>query len=138
MLKQNGKANSKSYQLGAMLGGINLNNACTVPRETKCEHATPLVLLEQSAIKNIIEIMSRSGRKGKLPNNGSKYAPAKCRRKDNLTKDDILTIVEAILNAMDASDNTNHRSERPATRSSGHQVTCGSYATGSHHAREIQ
>ena len=34
-------------------GSTNSNNACTVPCETKCEHATPLVPLEQSAIKTI-------------------------------------------------------------------------------------
>ena len=39
------------YLLGAMLGSTNSNNACAVPRETKCEHATPLVPLEQSAIE---------------------------------------------------------------------------------------
>ena len=69
-----------------MLGGTNLNNACAVPRETKCEHAMPLVLLDQSAIENIIETMPRSGRKGKRPNDGSEYAPAKRGRKENLTR----------------------------------------------------
>ena len=54
MLRRNGTANNKSYLLGAMLGSTNSNYACTVPRETKCEHATPLVLLEQSAIKTIM------------------------------------------------------------------------------------
>ena len=51
MLRRNSTANNKSYLLGAMLGSTNSNNACTVPLETKCEHATPLVPLEQSAIK---------------------------------------------------------------------------------------
>ena len=37
-----------------MLGSTNSNNACAVPRETKCEHATPLVPLEQSAIEIIM------------------------------------------------------------------------------------
>ena len=54
MLRQNGTANNKGYLLGAMLGITNSNNACAVPRETKCEHATPLVSLEQSAIKTIM------------------------------------------------------------------------------------
>ena len=63
MLRRNGKG----YLLGAMLGGTSSNNACSVPREMKCKHATPLVLLDQSAIENIIEIMTRSGRKGKYP-----------------------------------------------------------------------
>ena len=54
MLRRNGTANNKSYLLGAMLGSTNLNYACAVPRETKCEHATPLVLLEQSAIETIM------------------------------------------------------------------------------------
>ena len=70
MLRQNGKG----YLLSAMLGGTSSSNACSVPREMKCEHATPLVLLDQSAIESI-EIMPRSGRKGKCPNDGSKYAP---------------------------------------------------------------
>ena len=52
-MRQNGTANNKSYQLGAMLGITNSNNACAVPRETKCEHATPLVPVEQSAIETI-------------------------------------------------------------------------------------
>ena len=54
MLRQNGAANNKSYLLGAMLGSTNSNYACAVPRETKCEHVTPLVPLEQSAIKTIM------------------------------------------------------------------------------------
>ena len=54
MLRRNGTANNKGYLLGAMLGSTNSTNACAVPRETKCEHATPLVLLEQSAIETII------------------------------------------------------------------------------------
>ena len=102
----------------------------------KCEHATPLVLLDQSATENIIEIMPQPGRKGKRPNDGSKYAPAKRGRKENLTKDDIPTIMEAILDAMEACANTDRRSERPATRSSRCQVTRRSDNTGSHHARE--
>ena len=53
MLRRNSTANSKGYLLGAMLGSTNSNNAYTVPCETKCEHATPLVLLERSAIKTI-------------------------------------------------------------------------------------
>ena len=53
MLRRNGTANNKGYLLGAMLGSTNLNNACAVPRETKCEHAIPLVLLEQSTIETI-------------------------------------------------------------------------------------
>ena len=120
-----------------MLGGTNSNNACAVPRETKCEHATPLVPLEQSAIETIptYGMMPRSGRKGKHPNKGSKYAPAKRGKKENLTKDDIPTIVEAVLNAMEARGNTNCGSEPTATRSSGRQVTRGSDNTGLHHAR---
>ena len=54
MLRRNGTANNKSYLLGAMLGNTNSNYACAVPREMKCEHATPLVPLEQSAIKTIM------------------------------------------------------------------------------------
>ena len=54
MLRQNGTANNKGYLLGAMLGSTNSNNAYAVPRETKCEHATPLAPLEQSAIKTIM------------------------------------------------------------------------------------
>ena len=54
MLRQNGTANNKGYLLGAMLGSTNLNNACAVPHEMKCEHATPLVPLEQSAIETIM------------------------------------------------------------------------------------
>ena len=54
MLRQNGTANNKSHLLGAMLGSTNSNYTCAVPRETKCEHATPLVSLEQSAIKTIM------------------------------------------------------------------------------------
>ena len=53
MLRRNGTANNKSYLLGAMLGSTNSNYACAVPREMKCEHATPLVPLEQSAIETI-------------------------------------------------------------------------------------
>ena len=49
MLRRNGTANNKGYLLGAMLGCTNSNNARAVPRESKCEHATPLVPLEQSA-----------------------------------------------------------------------------------------
>ena len=54
MLRRNGTANNKGYLLGALLGSTNSNNACTIPRESKCEHATPLVPLEQSAIETII------------------------------------------------------------------------------------
>ena len=72
-----------------------MNNACAVPRETKCEHATPPVLPDQSATE-IIEIMPKSGKKGKHPRY-SESAPAKHGRKENLTKDNIPTIVEAIL-----------------------------------------
>ena len=54
MLRRNGTANNKGYLLGAMLGSTNSNSACTVPRESKCEHATPLVPLEQSAIETIM------------------------------------------------------------------------------------
>ena len=136
MLRQNGTANSKGYLLGTMLGDTNSNNACAVPHEMKCEHATPLVLLDQSATENIIEIMPQPGRKGKCPNDGSDYALAKRGRKENLTKDDIPTIVEAVLDAMGACANTDRRSERPATCSSRRQVTHRSDNTGSHHARE--
>ena len=80
--------------------------------------------------------MPRSERKGKCPNEGSKYAPAKHDRNENLTKHDILTIVEAVLNTMEAGGNTNHGSKCPATHSSRHQVTHGSNDTGSHHARK--
>ena len=51
----NGTSNNKSYLLGAMLVSTNLNYACAVPRETKCEHATPLVPLEQSAMETIAD-----------------------------------------------------------------------------------
>ena len=54
MLKRNGTANNRGYLLGAMLWSTNSNNACAVPRESKCEHATPLVPLEQSAIETIM------------------------------------------------------------------------------------
>ena len=54
MLRRNGTANNKSYLLGAMLGNTNSNYACAVPRETKCEHTTPPVPLEQSAIETIM------------------------------------------------------------------------------------
>ena len=54
MLRRNGTANNKGYLLGSMLWSTNSNNACTVPRETKCKHTTPLVLLEQSAIETIM------------------------------------------------------------------------------------
>ena len=37
-----------------MLGSTNSNNECAVPCKTKCEHATPLVPLEQSAIETIM------------------------------------------------------------------------------------
>ena len=80
--------------------------------------------------------MPRSGRKGQRPNEGSEYAPAKQGRKENLTKDDIPTIVEAVLNSLEAHGNTNRGSERPATRSSRCQITRGSDDKGSHHARE--
>ena len=53
LLRRNGTANNKGYLLGAMLGSTNSNNACAVPRKTKCEHATPLVPLEQSAISAV-------------------------------------------------------------------------------------
>ena len=53
MLRRNGTANNKSYLLGAMLGSTKSNYACSVPRETKCEHATPLVPLEHSATETI-------------------------------------------------------------------------------------
>ena len=62
--------------------------------------------------------------------------PAKRGRRENLTKDDIPAIVEAVLNAVDARGNTNPGDERPATRSRGRQVTGGSDNTGSRHARE--
>ena len=55
MLRRNGTANNKGYLLGALLGSTNSNNACTIPLESsKCEHATPLVPLEQSAIETIM------------------------------------------------------------------------------------
>ena len=54
MLRRNGTANNKGCLLGAMLGSTNSNNACAVPCETKCEYATPLVPLEQSAIETIM------------------------------------------------------------------------------------
>ena len=63
MLRRNGTANNKSYLLGAMLGSTNSNYACAVPRETKCEHATPLVPLEQSAIETT---MAKGGYSPKL------------------------------------------------------------------------
>ena len=53
MLRRNSTANSKGYLLGAMLGSTNSNDACAVPHETKCEHTTPLVPLEQSAIETM-------------------------------------------------------------------------------------
>ena len=51
------RQHSKQQRLSARRHprGTNLNNACAVPCEMKCEHATPLVLLDQSAIENIIE-----------------------------------------------------------------------------------
>ena len=77
------------------------------------------MVLNQSAIE-IIEIMLRSGKKGKRPNYSSESALAKSGRKENLTKDDIPTIVEAILNAMEACANPEPGSECLAIRSSGH------------------
>ena len=78
----------------------------------------------------------RSGRKGKRSNEGSECAPAKRGRRENLTKDDIPAIVEAVLNAVEARGNTNSRVERPVTRSRGRQVTGGSENNGSCYARE--
>ena len=135
MLRWNSTTKSKGYVLDAMLGGTNLKNTFAVPYETNGEHTTPLVLLDQSVIENI-EIMPWSGRKGNYPNDGSKYAPAKRGRKENLTKDNIPTIVEAFFNTMEAGGNTNRGSECSATCSSGHQVTHRSNNTGSHHARK--
>ena len=93
MLRQKGAANHRGYQLVGMLWGTNSNKACTVLREMKWKYAMPPVLLDQSSI----EMMLRSGNKGKRPNNISESALAKHSRKENLTKDDIPTIVEAIL-----------------------------------------
>ena len=81
-------------------------------------------------------MMPRSRRKGKCPNKGSECAPAERGRKENLTKDDIPTIVEAVLNAVEARGNTNPGGEHPVACSRKHQVTGGSDNTGSHHARE--
>ena len=108
-----------------MLGRTNSSNACIVPREAKCEHTTPPVPLEQSAIETI-GTMPRSGRKGKRPNEGSERAPAKRGRRENLTKDDNPAIVKAVLNAVEARGNTNPGVERPVTRSRGRQATGGS------------
>ena len=69
-------------------------------------------------------------------NKGSECAPAKRGRRENLTKDDIPAIVEAVLNAVEARGNTNPGGECPVARSGGHQVTGGSDNTGSHHTRE--
>ena len=68
--------------------------------------------------------MPRLGKKGKHPNNTSKPAPAKHSRKENLTKDDISTIMEAVLDTMEACANPEPRSEHQTTHSSGCQVTC--------------
>ena len=125
MLRRNSTANIKGYLLGAMLGSTNSSNACAVPREAKCEHTTPPVPPEQPAIKTI-GTMPRSGRKGKRPNEGSERTPAKRGRRENLTKDDIPAIVEAVLNAVEARGNTNPVVERPVTRSRGRQATGGS------------
>ena len=54
------------------------------------------MLPDQSATE-IIEIMLKSGKKGKHPRY-SESAPAKHGRKENLTKENIPTIVEAVLN----------------------------------------
>ena len=59
-------------------------------------------------------MMPQSGRKGKRPNEGSECAPAKHGRRENLTKDDITAIVEAVLNAVEARGNINPRGERPS------------------------
>ena len=63
--------------------------------------------------------------KGKRPSEGSECAPAKRGRRENLTKDDIPAIVEAVLNAVEARGNTNPGGERPVSRSRGRQVTGG-------------
>ena len=86
MLQRSGTANNKGYLLGAMLGGTNSNNTCAVSHETKFKHTMPLVLLDQSTIK-IIEIMQRSGKKGKHLKDISKSFFTKHSRKENLTKD---------------------------------------------------
>ena len=70
--------------------------------------------------------MPRSRRKGKHPNEGSEPAPAKRGRRENLTKDEIPAIVEAVLNAVEARGNTNPAVERPVTHSRGRQATGGS------------
>ena len=135
MLRQNGTANSKGYHLGAMLGGTNVNNACAIPHEMKCKHTMPLVLPDQSAIE-IIEIILRSGKKGKRLNNISESVPAKHGRKENLTEDDIPTIVEAVLDTTGAHANPEPGSECPAICNIIRRVTCRSNDTRSHHARE--
>ena len=81
-------------------------------------------------------MMPRTGRKGKCPNKSEEYAPTKRDRKENLTKDDFPTIVEAVFNAMEDRGNTNRRSECPATCSRGRRVTSRRDDTGSRHARE--
>ena len=58
-----------------------------------------------------------------MPNDGIKHAPAERGRKENLSKDNISTIVEAILNAMESCGHTNLGSECPATHSSGCPTT---------------
>ena len=80
--------------------------------------------------------MPRSWRKGKCPNEGSERPPNKRGRRDNLTKDDIPAIVEAVLNAVEAHGNTNPGVECPVTCSRGRQATDGSDNTGPRHVRE--
>ena len=68
--------------------------------------------------------MLRPGKNGKCPNNASKSAFAKHRRAENLTKDSIPTIMDAILNAIKTCANPEPGSECQTTHCSGHQVTC--------------
>ena len=80
--------------------------------------------------------MPTLGKKGKCSNNINESAPAKHGRKENLTKDDIPTIVEAILNAMAARANPEPGSNHQANCSRGCLVTHRRNDTGSHHAKE--
>ena len=93
-------------------------------------------MLPDKFTTEIIEIVLRSGKRRKYPNN-SEPAPAKHGRKDNLTKDDIPTIKEAVLDAMEARANIEVGRDRQTICSSGRQVTLSSNYTRSHHGREM-
>ena len=76
------RQHSKQQRLSARCHarGTNLNNACAVPREMKCEHAMPLVLLDQSAIENIPTLWNPPSHSNpKLPCNSVNILPKQTR-----------------------------------------------------------